>query len=510
MAVAGAGPTQAGGNGATETMILADLLKAIPVQAVNGGAELEVRGLAIDSRRIEPGGVFVAVSGEKTDGHVFLNDAKSRGAVAVVSERAFADPAITSVQTPDARKAAGLLSARFFGEPAKKIDLVGITGTNGKSTTAYLVDAILERLAPPAAMMGTVVHRVGDERVEARHTTPEAPEIQSFLARAVRAGCRFGVLEVSSHGLALSRLEGTEFAVAVFTNLTRDHLDFHGDMEEYFSAKRKLFERHLRPGAVAVVCIDDSYGRRLASELPGRVLTYGSTGEADLRIGSLTANLQGIALDLIDRDVARRVESPLIGRHNALNVAAAFGAACALGFDADRVLSVLEEAPGAPGRYERIPTELPFTVIVDYAHTDDALRQVLETTRALPHGRIVTVFGCGGDRDRSKRPLMGAVAARLSDVVVLTSDNPRGEDPMDIIREIELGAKGPGSRAEVRIEPDRRQAIALAVSAAQEGDVILVAGKGHESHQVIGDRVLRLDDREVAGEALAARARSGR
>jgi UDP-N-acetylmuramoyl-L-alanyl-D-glutamate--2,6-diaminopimelate ligase len=484
-------------------MNLENLLKAIPVQATEGNLDCEVRGLAIDSRRVENGFIFVAITGQTTDGHLFLADAQKRGAAAVVSERPPHGLGIAWIQTPDARRASGSLASVMAGEPAKKIKLVGVTGTNGKTTIAYLLDAMFGRLHPPSAMMGTVVHRIGDEVKPARFTTPEAPDIQAFLAHAFDEGCKYGVLEVSSHGLALGRAEGTEFACAVFTNLSRDHLDFHRDMEGYFAAKRILFDRYLHPDGAAVIGIDDSFGRRLAGDLPGSVSTFGFHPDADLRIEDIEAGFEGLDLSFREHGERRKLSSPLIGRHNALNLLAAYGAGRAVGFETKTLLHALEQAPGAPGRYEKVVMGQPFVVIVDYAHTDDALRNLLETTRSLPHRKILTVFGCGGDRDSSKRPLMGAVAARLSDHVVLTSDNPRSEDPLAIIREIEVGTKGPRAKARVTIEPDRHKAIGIAIASAGPGDVVLLTGKGHESYQVIRDQILPFDDSEVVREILS-------
>jgi UDP-N-acetylmuramoyl-L-alanyl-D-glutamate--2,6-diaminopimelate ligase len=484
-------------------MILKELLKAIPVQVIEGTDQCEVRGLTVDSRQVDTDFVFVAIDGQTTDGHLYLRDARKRGAVAVVSEKAPQHHDMTWVQTPDARRAAGLLSAAIAGQPARKLSLVGVTGTNGKTTIAYLVDALIRRFAPPSAMMGTVVHQVGDMARSARLTTPEAPEIQSFLSRAVEAGCRYGVLEISSHGIALGRVEGTEFNCAVFTNLSRDHLDFHRDMEDYFASKRVMFDRYLRQDGTAVVGLDDGFGRRLAESLPHGVSTFGFAPDADLRIEDMDASFDGLDISFRERGRLSRLRSPLIGRHNALNLLAAFGVGRALGFESEAILGILENAHGAPGRYEKVEAGQPFLVVVDYAHTDDALKNLLETTRALPHRKILTVFGCGGDRDSSKRPLMGAVAVRLSDYVVLTSDNPRSEDPMAIIGEIDLGTKGLQSNAEVMVEPDRRKAIALAISLAAPGDVVLITGKGHESYQTIRDQVLPFDDRQVVREILS-------
>ena len=483
-------------------MTLDELLTAITVEKVQGDLGTKIRGLTIDSRQVSPGDIFVALVGQTTDGHRFVADAVRRGAVAIVSEKPPEVAGLTWVQTTDARTATGRLSSRLAGEPSKVLNLVGITGTNGKTTTAYFLDSMFRRLAPPSAMMGTVVHRIGEESIPGRHTTPEAPELQSFLSAAVKAQCRYGVLEVSSHGLALGRVEGTEFACAVFTNLSRDHLDFHHDMESYFTAKRMLFEQYLRPGATAVVSVDDTYGIRLAKSLSSPVRTFGFSADADIRVEEMEASFEGLDLRIRERGGVRRIKSPLIGRHNALNILAAFGAGLCLDFEAEELIQVIERAHGAPGRYEKVEAGQPFHIIVDYAHTDDALRNLLETTRSLPHGRILTVFGCGGDRDISKRPLMGAVASRLSDVVILTSDNPRSEDPLSIIHEIELGTKGARSRADVFIEPDRRSAIEKAISLASEGDVLLISGKGHESYQVTRNGVNPFDDREVVREIL--------
>jgi len=483
---------------------LLELLALVPLQSVRGPRDAEVAGVSVDSREVGPGFVFVACEGEKTDGNRFVSDAVARGATVVVSERP-PNPKLTSVtwvQTPDARKAAGLMAAKAWGEPAKKMNLVGITGTNGKTTTAYLVDGLISKLAPPSAMLGTVVEKIGSRTAPARHTTPEAPKIQEFLAEALGGGARFGVLEVSSHGLALSRLEGSEFEVALFTNLSRDHLDFHHDMESYFEAKRLLFSRYLRPRGHAVIAIDDVYGERLASSVSGKITTFGDSPTADLSLVEVEASLAGVRLSFREKDVVREIRSPLVGRYNALNLLGAFAAVRALGFTAEDVLAALRDVPGAPGRFEKVPVDRPFDVVVDYAHTDDALRKLLEAARPLTRGKLWVVFGCGGERDRSKRPLMGMVAARIADRVVVTSDNPRGEDPEAIVREILLGTKEqPGG---IDVEVDRRKAIAFALERAEPDDLVVIAGKGHEPYQIVGDRVLDFDDRKVVKEILGS------
>jgi UDP-N-acetylmuramoyl-L-alanyl-D-glutamate--2,6-diaminopimelate ligase len=489
-------------------MKLLELLAPLSVSAVRGSKDVEVEGVAVDSRRVRPGFVFVALEGQKADGHRFVADAVGRGAAAVVSERA-PDPELaketallTWVQTSDARRAVGLMAAKAWHEPAKRMDLVGVTGTNGKTTTAYLLYGLLSRLASPCAMLGTVAARIAGREVPTHHTTPEAPEFQEFLAQAVAAGCRYGALEVSSHGLALSRLEGSEFEVAVFTNLSRDHLDFHHDMESYFEAKRLLFDRYLRPSGTAVIGIDDSYGQRLAAGISNAIRTFGFAPSADLSLTDVETNLSGTRVQFREDGALREIRSGLIGRYNASNLVGVYAAARALGFSSDPILSTLPDVPGAPGRFEMVPVPREFGVVVDYAHTDDALRKLLEAARPLTRGQLWVVFGCGGERDRTKRPLMGMVAARLADRVVLTSDNPRGEDPEAIVREIQLGTKD--HEEIIDVEVDRRKAIAFALDRAKPGDLVVIAGKGHEPYQIVGSQVLDFDDRQVVKEILGS------
>ena len=490
----------------TSTVKLGELLRLIPLQSVHGETDIPVSGVAIDSREIRPGFLFVAVEGETTDGHRYLAAAAASGAIGVVSERSRDESWEGAwIQTPDARKAAGVVAARVYGEPAEALELVGVTGTNGKTTFAYLLDRVFRELRPPSAMMGTIVRRIGERSWTQRHTTPEAPAVQSFLAEAVAAGCRHGVLEVSSHGLRLSRMEGTRFALGLFTNLSRDHLDFHRDMEDYFRAKRQLFERHLKPDGRAVVCVDDPYGERLAAELTCELTTYGASPTADLCLRHVDAGPEGLNVRFTESGAERELRSPLLGSFNAANLVAVYGASRALGLAAEDVLGVLSRARGAPGRFEPIPVARGYRVVVDYAHTDVALRNVLTAARPLTDNKLWVVFGAGGDRDREKRSLMGSVAARLADRVVLTSDNPRGEDPVAILRDIEQGV---GDK-EVILEPDRREAIRLVLGKADAGDWIVIAGKGHEPYQIIGDRVIDFDDREIVRELAGEVERSG-
>ena len=478
-----------------------------------------VTGVAYDSRGVEPGQVFVALKGQHADGASFAAQAIARGAAAVVAEEA--PPSGVSVPwttVTDARLALALLADAFYRHPSADMRVVGITGTNGKTTTAYLVASMFDAAGIPCGLLGTVAYRIGDEVRQATRTTPEAPDVQRLFREMVDRGCGACAMEVSSHALSLRRVDGVAFAAAVFTNLTRDHLDFHADMDEYFRAKRRLFEM-LPRDAPSLVNADDPRAAALA-DAGGRPVTYGISKPADVAPGPLSFSLDGLAFDVRTPHGVVHVRSKLVGRPNVYNILAAVATAIALGLPLDAVEKGLQRIDGVPGRFEVVSLASDdVTVVVDYAHTDDALRNLLETARPLARGRLVTVFGCGGDRDRTKRPLMGAVAGRLSDVIVITSDNPRGEDPARIIEEIQRGltpdtrrAPAPAGRsdrnaAEQRLLTiaDRREAIGRAIELARAGDLVLIAGKGHEKYQVIGDRVLPFDDVAVAREALARR-----
>jgi UDP-N-acetylmuramoyl-L-alanyl-D-glutamate--2,6-diaminopimelate ligase len=451
--------------------------------------------------------VFVALRGQKADGASFAADAIQRGALAVVAEsEAPADVAVPWIVVPNARVALAHVAAELHGHPSRALTVVGITGTNGKTTTSYLLASIFEAAGIRCGVLGTVGYRIGDRHIDAARTTPEAPDVQSLLREMVAVGCGACVMEVSSHALALERVTGVQFAAGVFTNLTRDHLDFHENMEAYFAAKRRLFEM-LPPQAPAVINADDPRCAALI-EASQRPVTYGLSKPADVTPGPLAMTLQGLAFDIRTPRGLVRVESRLVGRPNAYNIVAAVATASALGLPVDAIERGIADLPGVPGRFEMVSSATDdVSVIVDYAHTDDALRNLLETARPLASRRLITVFGCGGDRDRTKRPLMGMVAARLSDIVVITSDNPRSEDPARIIEEVARGAQAEARQgtAEVRTIADRRDAIQEAVRLAHVGDVVLIAGKGHEKYQEVGSRVLLFDDVAVAREALRGR-----
>ena len=472
-------------------------------------ADRDVSSIAYDSRRVTAGAVFVALKGLKADGVAFAEQAVTRGAQAVVSE----SPRPAGVSVPwivvrDARLALALLAEKFFNHPSHRMPVVGVTGTNGKTTTAYLLASILDAAGLKAGMLGTVAYRIGGEDREASRTTPEAPDVQQLLNDMLQHGCKSAVMEVSSHALSLKRVDGVRFAAAVFSNLTRDHLDFHEDMEAYFAAKRRLFEM-LPRDAPAIINLDDPRGAELVA-ITGRPITYAITATADVRPGPIEMTLGGLKFEIATPRGPIKVTAKLVGKPNVYNILAAVATAMSLDVPLDAIERGVAGLSGVPGRFEVVsqPTD-EVTVVVDYAHTDDALRNLLETARPLAAKRLITVFGAGGDRDRSKRPLMGMVAARLSDVVVITSDNPRTEDPARIIEEIERGIPA-GSQSASRAPSvvsvvDRAEAIERAVSTAAAGDVVLIAGKGHEKYQQIGDRVLPFDDGEVARVALAKR-----
>jgi UDP-N-acetylmuramoyl-L-alanyl-D-glutamate--2,6-diaminopimelate ligase len=406
----------------------------------------------------------------------------------------------------DARLALARLAAAFFHRPSSELQVVGITGTNGKTTTTYLVASVFEAAGIPCGVLGTVAYRVGNEMREAMRTTPEAPEVQGLLREMVDRGCGACAMEVSSHALALRRVDEVAFAAAIFTNLTRDHLDFHADMDAYFQAKRRLFEM-LPPDRPSLVNVDDPRGPALV-QIAGRPVTFGIVKPADVSPGPLSFSLDGLTFDVRTPRGAVHVRSTLVGRPNVYNILSAVSAGVALDLPFDAIERGIHALKGVPGRFQMVSDdEDGVKVLVDYAHTDDALRNLLETARALTKGRLVTVFGCGGDRDRTKRPLMGAVAGRLSDVIIVTSDNPRSEDPQRIIDEIQRGITADTRKGGQRVLSivDRREAIGKAVELAEPGDVVLVAGKGHEKYQVIGERVLPFDDVAVAREALDRR-----
>ncbi len=487
-------------------MTFLELLDGAEVLSESGNPEIS--GLQYDSRKVKPGDTFVAMRGESSDGNKFIDRAIAAGAVAVVTDSATEKPRpnLAWAHVPHGRRALARLSANFYGRPAEKLAITGITGTNGKSTTAFLLESILSAASRKSALIGTIEYHVGGKVLSAPHTTPESLELNAIFADAISQGATEAVMEVSSHALAQQRVFGIPFDTAVFTNLTRDHLDYHHTMDEYFAAKQILFEGcGTDPPRVAVINVDDPHGRQLSEFSKRRgssVVTFGFA-DGDFHADKVDVSLRGTRFDLITPEAAVPLFSPLIGKVNVYNVIAASAAAYARSVGPAAISEGIANLSRVPGRFEPVDCGQPFTVVVDYAHTDDALRNLTSLARefvARENGRIITVFGCGGDRDRSKRPLMGEAAAQNSDLVILTSDNPRSEDPLAIMNDAVVGLQR--CNAKYKMEPDRKRAIAIAIHEAKPGDIVLIAGKGHEKIQITREGTVPFDDVEVARQFL--------
>lgn len=483
-----------------------EILADTPFVASRGAdPSLEVNALEFDSRAVKPGALFFCVPGTQADGHDFAGSAAKAGAAALVVEREL-DIDIPQFRVGDARSALALGAARFYDEPSEKLKLVGITGTNGKTTTSYLTEHIARSCGKRTGVMGTVECRVNDEVLPSLHTTPESRDLQALLARMVEAGVDVCAMEVSSHALDLGRVRGTHFAVAAFTNLTQDHLDYHKTMENYFQAKAKLFVEY--DPDVCVVCVDHEYGRRLSAlchEHGRKLIRVGSQDDPRIDVRVVGADYAPHQTELTFEVEGEKISFtlPLVGRFNVENALVAFGIGMGLGFAPAQIATALETAPQVPGRLERVVasdgTVPPFGVLVDYAHTPDSISKAVSAVKAVTEGRVICVFGCGGDRDHGKRPKMGK-AALEADIAVVTSDNPRTEDPQDIIDMILPGMKGHEDRYYVK--PDRAEAIEFAIRLAEPGDTVLIAGKGHEDYQIVGTEKRHFDDREVARGVL--------
>ncbi|MBX5467647.1 MAG: UDP-N-acetylmuramoyl-L-alanyl-D-glutamate--2,6-diaminopimelate ligase [Firmicutes bacterium] len=469
-------------------------------------AETEITGIQYDSRVVEPGDLFCAVPGFHTDGHLYCGEAVARGARALLVERAVDHPqTVAMVAVPEVRAAMAVVADRFYGQPSAKLYTVGVTGTNGKTTTTHLIRAVLEAGGVATGLTGTIQTLIGAASYPVVHTTPEAPDLQRILAEMVRAGMRAVVMEVSSHALALKRVDQVRYDLGVFTNLTQDHLDFHKDLEDYFQAKALLFRRlpaHSPKGpAAAVINQEDAFARRLADLTPAPVVRYGWSEGADVRASEVAIESGGVRFRAEFPDGRTiGVRFPMTGRFNVLNALAALTVGFLWGVEAEVMAQALERFSGVPGRFERVDEGQPYAVIVDYAHTPDGIENVLKTAREFAKGRVIAVFGAGGDRDRRKRPLMGAAAGRIADHVIITSDNPRSEDPLAIIRDIEEGIRDTGVRWQT--EPDRARAIRLALEMAKPDDVVMILGKGHETYQINRHGTIHFDDREEARKAL--------
>ena len=502
-------------------MKLANLLEPLAGNELHGDATLEVTGLTCDSRQVRPGTLFFALRGAATDGHRFITSAIAAGAGAVVLEDdTFAPPGAPWIKVDDARTAMACMAATFHGDPTAGRPLIGITGTNGKTTTTYLIEAILAAAGMPAAVLGTISYRFGATTIEASHTTPESTELQAALRQLADAGAKSFVMEVSSHALEQKRVDGCHFDVGIFSNLTRDHLDYHGSMEQYLEAKQRFFSELLRPDSTkptrwACVNMDDAAGSIVAQNAACPVISYGIDFQGDVHAVDVNSTVSGISATLDTPRGEIAFSSRLLGRFNLSNILAAASAGIALDLPLETIKKGIEDHTTVPGRMERVNNDLGVTLLVDYAHTGDALENVLTTLKELATGRIITVFGCGGDRDPGKRPIMGKIAADLSDLAIATSDNPRTEDPFTILKQVKAGITPLGLR-EYALEElssmfgekgfvmleNRREAIRLAIRLARPGDIVLLAGKGHEDYQIIGKTKHHFDDREEAAAAF--------
>jgi UDP-N-acetylmuramoyl-L-alanyl-D-glutamate--2,6-diaminopimelate ligase len=492
----------------TITQLLTALRGQVDVLEQRGDLNRSVQAITDDSRAVSAGSLFVAVKGERVDGHAYVEQAMKSGAAGVLVQAPVTAGSLPYIRVADSRKALGLLGGRFYGDPSAQLKMIGVTGTNGKTTTTYLCKALLERIGRKVGLIGTVSYQIGSETIAASHTTPGALELQQLLAKMVERGLNTVVMEVSSHALALDRISGCEYDAAVFTNLTQDHLDFHQTMDEYFQAKLRLFTGMAggsKSSKRAIINMDDPRGNTIRDVCPVPVWGYAVKHRADLKAEQLHLSMAGTTFTAATPAGSFPVETRLVGEHNVSNLLGAIGVALHDGATPDQIREATAQITNVPGRFERVSAGQDFTVVVDYAHTEDALVRLLSAAQALKTHRIITVFGCGGDRDRGKRPKMGRAAVEYSDVVVLTSDNPRTEDPMAILQEVAVGVRDAlqrRSHVQYRLIQDRREAIAAAIREARSGDMVLIAGKGHEDYQIIGTKKFHFDDREVAREAI--------
>lgn len=485
-------------------MLLADLVTALAPLQTSGSLEREITGIAYDSRLVKPGDLFVAIPGFVDDGHNYLAEAATRGAVAAITSRAAPIPEqLTSIRVTDSRRALGVVATKFFSYPSRQLRVIGVTGTNGKTTTTFLIDSLLRQAGYRTGIVGTVHIQIGDAKLESIRTTPESLDLQQLLAKMVEAQVSHAVLEVSSHALALNRLGGCEFDIAVFTNLTQDHLDLHGDMQNYLAAKAKLFsglDPDGKPHKRAIINGDDAAAALLRSVSRVPITSYGIKRPADLQAVEAMVTPLGTEFKVLQAGKLlglTRVPTP--GYFSVYNALAAIAVALTEGVSWAVISESLPESQSVPGRFQPVRAGQPFAIIVDYAHTPDSLENILQTARGFTKGRIIVVFGCGGDRDRGKRPQMGRIASQLADIVIITTDNPRSELPQAIAHDILRGVVGP---ADITVELDRASAIRHAVSQARPGDAVLIAGKGHETYQIFADRIIHFDDREVAEQAV--------
>lgn len=500
-------------------MTLNDLLNGLEILKMRGESSFEITDITYHSSKVKSGSLFVAIKGLKADGHDFISEAIARGAKAIILEdpRRVIPNEITMIVVPNSRKALAQLSTRFYEYPSQALKLIGVTGTNGKTTTTFLIESLLKEAGFNPGVIGTISYRLGGNETVATHTTPESLDLQKILFLMKAGGATHAVMEVSSHALDQERVWGCSFTGAVFTNLTPEHLDYHQDMDSYFKCKEKLFKVYLKEDGFAIINWDDSWGKIISQDLSLNCLRYGIKERGDIWAEDVTFNLEGLKGKIFTPLGILNLESQLIGEINLYNLLAAVGVGVALGVPLNHIEIGVAQVKGIPGRLEKIHNEYGFTILVDYAHTSDALKRVLVTLRGLTKGRIITIFGCGGDRDRSKRPRMGEISGQYSDLTIITSDNPRSEDPLEIIAEIERGIKGlkipswtEGCQKGYLVIPDRREAIAEGIRHAKRGDLVLIAGKGHETYQIVKDRKIHFDDREEAQNALRVLSECGR
>lgn len=480
-------------------MELTKVIDNVQVDFIRGNTKKNIKDIKYDSRQISKNDLFICVQGFKTDGHRYINDAIEKGARAVVIDKELTDynKDITYIKVDDSRKAMPLLSKNFFKDPLQDIDLIGVTGTNGKTTTTYLIKDILNKSGYKTGLIGTIEVFNGNKTVNSSRTTPEALDIYRFIAEMRENDVRYVVMEVSSHALALNRVDTMEFTSAVFTNLTQDHLDYHNTMEEYAAQKAKLFKK-IKTNGTAIINNDDDYAELFKKQTDNKVITYSLNNDSDLKAENIELSLKGVKFSIDNL----KFELNLTGKFNIYNSLAAIGVAKGLEIDDNIIKNSLENVTGIPGRFETVNLDQPFNVIVDYAHTPDSMINILEAVKHFDHNNIIIVFGCGGERDKGKRPIMGEIAVREGDSVVVTTDNPRSEDPATIISEIEKGIKDSKYETPYSIVPDRGEAIFEAVAQAQEDDVVIIFGKGHETYQVFADKTIDFDDREVAKKAI--------
>lgn len=478
-------------------MRLTDIISDLENVEITGDTSAEVKGIAYDSRDVAEGFIFVCIKGYKTDGHNYISEAVKRGAlVLIVGESVEVPKGITIIKTSDTRDALAKVSSAYFGYPSRSMKLIGVTGTNGKTTTTYLIKSILDKKGFKTALLGTISNIIGDRVVDAKRTTPESYDLQQMFCDMRDEGTDYCIMEVSSHSLELKRVAGCNFNVGIFTNLTRDHLDFHVTFENYFNAKMKLFDQ----SRIAAINMDDEYGREILSRVKIPVITYSEKANGDVRAINVEITSKNSKFTLMYKDDKVQISLPLPGRFNVYNALAAASACIKEGLSLKDIKAGLESVSGIPGRSEVIDSGRGFTIIIDYAHTPDGLENILNTVREYVKGRIITVFGCGGDRDKTKRPIMGEVAGRLSDICIVTSDNPRSEDPVSIIDDIIPGIKKTGIN--YKVMPDRRDAIHAAMSTAMANDLVVIAGKGHETYQILKDKTIHFDEREIVKELL--------